>query len=44
MIVLETTDALERYNCTKEDILNFLSQFGYKVVKEWDRDTLYAVA
>ena len=43
MIVLETTDALERYNCTKEDILNFLSQFGYKVVKEWDRDTLYAV-
>ena len=43
VIVLETTAALERYNYTKKDILDFLSQFGYKILQEWDNDTAYAV-
>lgn len=41
LIVLETTDAMKRYGYTKTDILEFLENFGYKVLKEWDRDTAY---
>jgi FkbM family methyltransferase len=43
IIVLETTDAMERYNYKKEDILKFLEKYNYKIVKEWERDTAYAV-
>lgn len=43
LIVLETTAALQRYDYTKNDIGDFLSNFGYKIVKEWENDTAYAV-
>ena len=43
IIVLETTNTMEKYGYDKNEVLKFLSKFNYKIIKQWENDTAYSV-